>query len=237
MRLGSPLLSSSAKSTKMPGGNIVSIPMVSERKRLALIRKSIVWIALFAVPFLYALARCTAWPWSLVLSLLLHWGLACTVLAWTSICLNGPQDIGLRRALPGFLCFVFVIGAYSSGLIVWFGSRPLADWQYHQMPLGRWGVILTAISAGFCEEVIYRGYMMTALKKAGQPVWAAMILSTISFVVFHGKLPIPFMLAFFIIGMIFAAMYHKTSILWVTIFVHGLWDATVLLIPMGAGTP
>lgn len=88
------------------------------------------------------------------------------------------------------------------------------------------------ISVGFCEELIYRGYMMTTLKQAGHPVWVAMVLSSLSFVLFHGLMPVPFMVGGFMISMIWAALYQKTSILWVVIYVHGSWGATVL-IPWG----
>ena len=97
--------------------------------------------------------------------------------------------------------------------------------------LGRWGVLVIAVSAGFCEEVIYRGYMMTALKRVGQPVWLAMTLSTLSFVLFHGLMPLPFLVGGFIIGMAWAAIYQKTANLWVTIWIHGFWNATVILVP------
>ncbi len=73
---------------------------------------------------------------------------------------------------------------------------------------------------------------MTALKRIGQPIWIAMSLSSISFVLFHGLLPIPFMLFGFVIGTIFAILYHKTRSLWVPVYAHALWDATVFLIPM-----
>ena len=195
-------------------------------------RKPTVWIALFAVPLLYALARCTPQPWPLVLSGVLHWTLACAVLVGTRSGNDAP-DIGLRHRLRGFIVFVVVIAAYCGGLIWCFGSETLARWQYAQMPLGRWGVIVTAISAGFCEEVTYRGYMMTGLKQAGHPVWLAMVLSSLSFVFFHGVPPVPFIVAFFVVSMIWAAIYHKTSILWVTIYFHAVWDATVLLVPLG----
>ena len=94
--------------------------------------------------------------------------------------------------------------------------------------------MLVAISAGFCEEVIYRGYMMTELKRAGQPAWVAMCLSSLSFLFFHGIPPLPMLIAGFIISMIWAAIYHKTSLLWVTIYIHALWDATVALVPWGS---
>ena len=191
-------------------------------------------MAVVVIPALYALARLTTFPLSVVLSLVLHWCLACSILAATSDDRSEVPDIGLRRRLPRFVCFVLVIVAWCSGLIWYFGAKPLASWQVSQMhQLGRWGVILIAISAGFCEEVIYRGYMLAGLKKTEHPVWLAMILSSLSFVFFHGILPVPFMTGGFLIAMIWAFIAHKSSVLWVTIYIHALWDATVLLVPWG----
>ena len=45
-----------------------------------------------------------------------------------------------------------------------------------------------------------------------------MVLSSLSFVFFHGVPPVPFIVAFFVVAMIWAAIYHKTSVLWVTIY-------------------
>ena len=201
--------------------------------------KTTVLVALLVVPSLYYLVRLTTWPLPVVLAAALHWGLACAVLVGTSSGRSGAPDIGLRRRLRGFLIFVAVVVGYCGALNWWFGSQPLAGWQNAQMyQLGRWGVILIAISAGFCEEVIYRGYMMTGLKHLGRPIWLAMILSSLSFVLFHGILPLPFMTAFFILSMMFSAIYQKTSVLWIPIYIHALWDATVLLVPWAsASTP
>ena len=59
--------------------------------------KAIVWIALVAVPVAYALARCTPWP--LVVSFILHWSLACSVLVWARPSRDGGRGIGLRACL------------------------------------------------------------------------------------------------------------------------------------------
>ncbi len=198
-------------------------------------KKSTIRAALVAVPCLYAVTRLTAWPMPVILSFILHWGLACAVLAGTRSGRNAAPDIGLRGRLWGFLSFAAIIAAYCTGLIWWFGTEPLAGWQHAQMhQLGPWGVVLIATSAGFCEEVIFRGYMMTGLKHTGHPAWLAMILSSLSFVFFHGILPTPFMAAGFVIAMIWAAIYQKTTVLWVIIYLHALWDATVLLVPWGS---
>ena len=52
-------------------------------------RKPTVWIALFAVPLLYELARSTPQPWPLALLGVLHWGLAAAVLGATESGENG----------------------------------------------------------------------------------------------------------------------------------------------------
>ena len=194
--------------------------------------KYFIWVSLFAIPLVYALARALTDPFYVLVAL--HWGMTASILFWAYKNQDVLQGFSFRNALLRFTFFILLISAYCTLLIALFGSRELADWQYAQMPLGigRWGVLLTAISAGFCEEVIFRGYMITGLKRANQKVPIALTLSTLSFVFMHGVLPFPFLIAFFVIGLIFAIIYHRTSNLWWTIYVHALWDASVLLIPM-----
>lgn len=102
------------------------------------------------------------------------------------------------------------------------------------MGLGRWSTAVTAITAGFCEELIYRGFMMTALKHNGSGTLVAMTLSSLSFAFFHGLLPVPMLVAGFVISMTWAFIYEKTGNLWVTVLIHGLWDVIILLTPWGA---
>lgn len=197
--------------------------------------RSIAWLALVLVPLLYAFARTTEWPISVAISGVLHWVLAGLVILWTFTFLGSPKDVGLGRPLPGFLIFVAVISTWCGLLIALFSSTPLTDWQQSQMHgLDRWGVILIAVSAGFCEELIYRGYMMSTLERTGHRTLTAMVLSTASFVFFHGILPIGLMAGFFVVGMLFAVIYRRTRSLWVVIYIHALWDATVLLVPWDA---
>ena len=191
--------------------------------------KSTILVALVVVPLCYAVVRLLPQPGPLWTSGLLHWGFALLVLR-VSKTAESP-DIGLRHRRSRFLVFVVLIAGYCCGLNWLFDSQTLAEWQRAQMPFGRWGVVVTAMTAGFCEEIIFRGYMMTGLKHAGLPAWLAMILSSLSFVYFHGAPPVPLAVAFFVLTMIWAAIYHQTSVLWVTIYIHAFWDATVLLMP------
>ncbi|MEM7231524.1 MAG: type II CAAX endopeptidase family protein [Planctomycetota bacterium] len=196
--------------------------------------RTTVWTAAVLLPVLYALARLT--PWGREISFTLHWGLAISVIVWAIRTQGGTDGIGLKHAGLGLLAYALLVTAYCAVLIGVYKSEPLKGWQWAQIGWhSRWAVAFIAISAGFCEEVIFRGFLFTALKRTGNPLWLAMPASTLSFVLFHGILPLPLMVIFFIGGMIFVAVYHKTKNLWVTVVMHGVWDATVLLIPMESG--
>ena len=198
-------------------------------------RSPLVWLALIFVPLFYALIRQPPWQWHYGLAASLHWVLASLVVAWAIWRLNGLSDIGLFRPLAIFVGFVVTICIAVGTQIALFQNEPLADWQWRSvLGLGRWSIAVTAITAGFCEELIYRGYMMNALKRNGSGAFVAMALSSLSFVFFHGLLPIPMLVAGFIISMFWAFLYHKTGVLWVTVFTHGLWDVFVLLTPWAA---
>lgn len=199
-------------------------------------RKSpVVWIALIAVPLMYALVRQSPWQWQRGLAFTLHWSLAAAAIAWSFRSIGGPEAIGLLRPGLVFVAFVATICAAVGIEIGLFHDEPLVRWQSQDiLGLGRWSIAVVGISAGFCEELVYRGYMMTALKRDGRSAFVAMALSSLSFVFFHGLLPAPFLVAGFILSLIWAFIYHKTGILWVTVFIHGLWDVLILLTPWAA---
>ncbi|MEO1495892.1 MAG: CPBP family intramembrane glutamic endopeptidase [Planctomycetota bacterium] len=199
--------------------------------------KYAIWASVFVIPLLYELCRRVAAEHYVMVALGLHWLLTAAVLIWTKKTLAGPKDIGLPNLLKGFACFACCIALYCAALNWVFGSMRLGDWQWSlpgMTTFKRSGIVAMALSAGFCEEVIYRGYMMTALKKAGQPIWVAMVASSLSFVFFHGMLPTPMLVAGFVIAMIWAAIVQRTSLLWATVYIHAFWDASVALIPWHA---
>ena len=202
------------------------------KNRYANVSKPLLWISLVAIPVLYELARGISDP--IIMLLLLHWSLTTGILIRVSKNHHVLRGFDLRNAIIRFVLLLVVISAYCTLLIIFFGSKELAGWQYAQIHfgIGRWGVIISAISAGFCEEIIFRGYMITGLIRAKQRVVVAIVLSTLSFVFMHGVIPLPFFVVFFMLGLIFALIYYFTSNLWWSIFVHALWDASVLLIPM-----
>ena len=67
--------------------------------------------------------------------------------------------------------------------------------------------VFVAVSAGFCEELVYRGFAITALQSRWFRLWQAVILATISFVFIHGLGGVYAFPVFFLAGLLFAGIY------------------------------
>mgnify|MGYP001828477228 CR=1 len=74
---------------------------------------------------------------------------------------------------------LFVIGLSMFGQVSIFEGLPL--WQRLLL------VIMISVTAAFCEELIWRGYVITRLKARGHNRWSAIILAAVSFALIHGS--------------------------------------------------
>ncbi|MFQ5663611.1 MAG: CPBP family intramembrane glutamic endopeptidase [Terriglobia bacterium] len=106
--------------------------------------------------------------------------------------------------------------------------------------------IPVAISAGFCEELVYRGFGITVLQSRGFRLWQAVLLTTLSFVFMHGPGGIFGFPVFFLAGLLFAGIYlgrvggvgprglirptRRRSLLRVMV-IHAVGDMTAILLP------
>ena len=84
---------------------------------------------------------------------------------------------------------------------------------------------LVSVTAGVCEEIIFRGFLMAYLMSwLGVPFWGAALLSSLGFGLAHmyqGPLGIP-RTGFVGLGM--AYLYGLTGSLWAPIVVHAVMD-------------
>lgn len=97
--------------------------------------------------------------------------------------------------------------------------------------IDRLAFVLLAITAGICEEVIFRGFGISALEKLTKNKWVALIISSFSFMAIHGIafLPLAMLAQYFVIGLVFGWFYQKYRRLEYLIIVHATID---LLIPI-----
>ncbi len=100
-------------------------------------------------------------------------------------------------------------------------------------PLGQGIWVVVSFTAGFCEEVAFRGYLMTRLRILGKTRgW--LIPTAISALVFgicHAYQGIPGVIVITIYGVLFSLLYIRTGSLWPGIIAHSLQDLGALFLP------
>ena len=80
-----------------------------------------------------------------------------------------------------------------------------------------------SITAGFVEEVVYRGFVIWYLSQY-MPVWAAAVVSSLGFGLGHSYQGLSGALRTGLIGLAFAGLYVLTGSIWLPIVVHILLD-------------
>lgn len=89
--------------------------------------------------------------------------------------------------------------------------------------------ILSVFTAGFCEEIIYRGFAITKLKELGLNKWIALIPSGITFVFIHGIIGFSQFWMYFIPALIFGVIFILSKRLLPSIIVHLLYNLTAIM--------
>jgi membrane protease YdiL (CAAX protease family) len=138
--------------------------------------------------------------------------------------LIAPQDelLGFYW-LPAALLFIAInllMLLYMFGLKALYGSlgyEDLANWQRVAM------IILIPITAAFCEELIWRGYVLPGWLSTGKR-WFAILLSALSFALIHGIFLPDKLLMTFIFGIITAYFYTRERNLLPLFFTHWFVD-------------
>jgi membrane protease YdiL (CAAX protease family) len=168
--------------------------------------------------------------------LALHW-LSAGATIW------GLRRSGLRLADVG-LTTSAALGALLVGVLVAIGialaifrdalgpRQPL--WRgpaagLHLTTTAQQGVwIVTSLSAGFCEELVYRGFGITVLRARGWRFGLPVVLPTISWVLVHGVGGVLMFVPHFVVGLFFAGLFLWRRRLAPVMFVHTLVDLSLL---------
>lgn len=147
----------------------------------------------------------------------------------------GPSAIGWSSyAHLGFWCSLLALVLLSWLTVRRHRPRPgLSHWVRrlyghvaHFLPTDqrsyRWGVVM-ALTAGVCEELIYRGFLHHQLSM-WLPVWAAVLLTNVVFALTHYTTGLINMLGSFVLGVLFSVGYLLTGDLWLSMWLHVLID-------------
>jgi membrane protease YdiL (CAAX protease family) len=93
--------------------------------------------------------------------------------------------------------------------------------------------IFMSFTAGFCEELVYRGFNIRALQGRNLRTWLAIGLATLSFVFMHGisVMRVSPFLTIYIAGLLFSALFLWRRSLVPGICLHTLFDLAAIGFP------
>jgi membrane protease YdiL (CAAX protease family) len=150
---------------------------------------------------------------------------------------EGWPGIGLTRFRPGDLGMGAVLWVASFVLVLVlaqlfqsFGMREV-DFLPEGLPL--WFRVLQAVfiavTAGFTEEVVVRGYAQTRLEQLRAPAAVILVVPTALWGVLHVYQGPGAALTIFGLGLMYAWWFQRTRRLWPLILAHGLFNMTQLV--------
>lgn len=84
--------------------------------------------------------------------------------------------------------------------------------------------ILLSISAGICEELVFRGYLLQQFSRACKSIWAGIVLSSLLFGVAHGYEGASGMIAITVYGAMFCLLALKRGSLRAGMIAHAWHD-------------
>lgn len=83
---------------------------------------------------------------------------------------------------------------------------------------------LVCLSAGICEELLFRGYLLRQFSSLGGKIWLGVVLSSLIFGASHGYEGIAVMIVIFIYGVLFCLLTLKSKTLRPGMIAHGWHD-------------
>ena len=92
-------------------------------------------------------------------------------------------------------------------------------------------LVFTCLTAGFTEELIFRGYLMPRLQLFFNNNYASIVISSLLFGLMHISYGTVFqVLGPIMIGLVFAIHYQKFRNIRILIFCHFFWDFMSLMV-------
>jgi uncharacterized protein len=151
------------------------------------------------------------------------------MVAWRSLARGlTPEELGLGGRLTVQLVLVGVLGAVIIGVLQSFNLRRMGNMEGaapdflrklasrilpHSM-VELLPYLALAVTAGVCEEFVYRGFAMAALRQSGLPTWVVVLVSSILFGLAHAYQGRAGMVGTGVLGILFALtriLYHSLA--------------------------
>lgn len=200
--------------------------------------------AAVADPSLRTLEGAEAMPQWLVLFAQLVMQVVSVVFVWWAAEMygSGRQAALALQPVPGgvwtyaksFLLLSLISGAFS--IIAWQFARDdvLTDLsELWPLMTGEfwWLMLLVAvIGAPFSEELLFRGFLQSALAKSRMGFWGAALVTNTAWTALHAGYTLTGLLDVFIAGAVFTWLLWRTGSLWVPIVCHALYNGVIFAV-------
>ena len=168
------------------------------------------------------------------------------VVAWRALARGLSQsELGLRRGFDVSIILWSVTGALAVSAFQWFNlrrigrmtgavpdlMRKLGERLLPQTPLESAPYAALAVTAGVCEEFVYRGFVMAVLARAGMAMWAVLACSSLLFGLAHAYQGRSGIIGTTLMGLVFGISRIAT----VSLAPAVIWHACVDLVAGVAG--
>jgi len=153
-----------------------------------------------------------------------HWLLAFIVIRRLK-----RQDLSLKefiapkkktRIFPAILVFVSLNALFTAYMVLALTYGRIQPWRNLNAFKLVYFVAAHPLTAGFVEELIWRGYFVEKLLKMGNSEWRSIIFSSISFAFIHGFWLVDKLAVTFLFGIIAGAYYVRERNLVVLMVTH-----------------
>ena len=128
------------------------------------------------------------------------------------------------RWLPSIFVFVSLNMLFTGYMMLALIFDRIPPWGHVDAPQFIFYVVINSVTAGFVEELIWRGYFIEKLLASRKTEWKAIVYSSVSFAFIHGVIVIDKLAVTFLFGLIAGAYYVKERNLPVLMATHVIVD-------------
>jgi len=161
----------------------------------------------------------------------LHWASVGLVVLFVRQAGGQLSDVGVKMSASQFAMMLGAFALIGTVLVLW---RQSASANHKSRVPEIMLIILPAtlgervfwmfmcVTAGVCEELVYRGFGICVLRGNGVPIWLAVTLASIAFVLIHGLWGLHKFWFYFVIGLLYSGLF-----LWLRSLTPGIWIHTL----------
>jgi membrane protease YdiL (CAAX protease family) len=186
----------------------------------------------------------THWWYFWLANMVFHW--IPFALIWLALRKNGEswQSIGLdwawfakHKLWLGLLVAVLAVASFVMPGVLYGQTLPVISDTIFMAPVSsfeRLFIIFGAFTAALTEEVIFRGFALTRLKRVVKSPWLALPVSVVSFLFIHGMpRSVEALTSYTIAGLAFGVPFILMGLkrLEILILIHFLIDASMVFAP------